>query len=379
MSSTGHAALIPQVDSLLLDDAGNPIGGVLDSGSLVEIDATVSGEGAAPTGTVTVRHFSSADCSGASTDGPTVPLATSSLPVFKTADVSNGAGWDSATAWNSNGVDYLDTNWFGGLFAGMDNAFFASSSMAWRFNGVPLRSGDTVTEAHLSLRIRKSRPNLMAEGAYTWKSVLAVDLHSGTDFEGETRAAFLARLNTWGATWEVPFSAGVPDPFGTSDGASYAPSPGVAGLAQSRIGDASWSPGESIVLGVLNHGTFGIAEAEVVDEPDYARLHIEWMTTEDVHSAGSGPLAPDAGVQSYQAHYNGDAAYSAADGSCMSLTVSPAGPSVGGIAEQPDLSALPAPVQVDARGRGAVWLLAGAAAMLAFAAAIAGWTAHRRG
>lgn len=377
MPATGHAAqLSPQVDSRLLDDAGNPIGGALGSGANVHVHATVSGTGAAPTGSVAFLHFATADCSGASTAGSNVALVTSTQPAFKTADVSNGAGWDSATAWNSNGIDHVGTNWFGGLFAGND-AGFGSSSMAWRFTGAPLRAGDTVTAAHLSLRIRKSRPNLESEEASTWKTVLAVDTRDGAGFEGETRAAFLARLNTWGATWEMPVSSDVPDPFGTNDGAGYAASPDVTPLVQSRIGDVSWVAGEGIVIGVLNHGTPGIAEAEVVDEPDYARLHIEWTTTEDVHSSDSGALTPDVGVQSYQAHYGGDAVYSVADGPCMSLTVSPPAPSVGGIAEQPDVSALPASAPPD--GRGEAWALAGVVAMMAAAAVIAGWAARRRG
>lgn len=336
-----RASLLPQVDSQLLDDTGNPIDGTLDSGLNVHIHATVSGSGAAPTSTVTFRHFATADCTGTPTGGPTAGLVTNTVPAIKAADLSNGSGWDSATAWNSNGMDYLGTNWAGGLFAGNDVGF-ASSSMAWRFNGASLRSDDLVTDAYLALRIRKSRPGLASEGPSTWKTVLAVDLHGGSNFEGETRAAFLARFY-WGGTWEVPLSPEVRDPFGTNDGANYGRSPDVTALVQNRIEDQSWAPGEGIVLGVLNHGTSGIAEAEVVDQPDNARLHIEWTTTEEVQSADSGALTPDLGVQSYQAHYDGDAVYSTAAGPCMSLAVSspaPNAPSVGGVAEQPDVATL---------------------------------------
>ena len=351
-----HASVVPQVDNQLLDSSGQPTGGTLEGPANVHVNATVTGAGAPPTGSITYRRFTTADCTGASFDGPTVELATQTVVIEEAADYLNASGWDSATAWSANGVDYVMSNWSGGLYAGNDNTIFSSSSMGWRFRGVPLRASDVVTRAYLSLRVRKSRPNLASEGASTWSTVLAVDKQDGSDFEGETRATFLARFATWGAFWQVPLSSAVADPFGTDDGASYAASPDITDLVESRVSNPSWTPGGSIALAVLNHGTFGVAEAEVTDEPGYARLHIEWTTTDDVRVADSGALTPVLGVQSYQAYYNGDANYSAAAGPCMTLTVllpEASVTSVGGSAAPPELAALPSSVGRRRHGGGA--------------------------
>jgi hypothetical protein len=369
-----RAVLFPRVESQLLDEAGDPIAGEVDSGEAIHVTATVTGAGAAPTGAVTYQHFAAAGCSGPSTEDAAALLVVTTQQVSKAIDISNGAGWDSATAWNSNGIDYLATNWGDALFAGNDVGF-GSSSMAWRFNGVPLRAGDTVTAAHLELRIRKSRPSIAAEEPSTWKTVLAADTRNGSDFAGETRSMFLARFDTWASFWDVPVSPTVVDPFGTDDGAEFAASPDVGYLVQSRIDHPSWAVGGSVAIGVLNHGTPGIAEAYVEDDPDNARLHVEWVTTEETASADSGPLRPRSGAQSYQAQYGGDGVYAAAAGPCMALTVAPPA-SVGGVAEQPDIRALPAHASGDQRRESA---LAGLASAVIGGACAWRWRRQRAG
>jgi hypothetical protein len=133
-----------------------------------------------------------------------------------------------------------------------------------------------------------------------------------------------------GARWEMPLSSAVLDPFGTNDGAAYAQGPDVAPLIVSRIGDPGWSAGGDVVVGIINNGTVGIAEAEVVDQPDYVRLHVEWSAPEAVGVGETPAFAPAAGVHSYRAHYGGDGAYAAADGPCMTLA---AAAPVGGVAQ----------------------------------------------
>ena len=231
---------VPFVASEILDASGATVTGTtLASGSTIHITARVGSSGAAPTGTVTFPHFASVDCTGLVTGDSPAPLETQSLVVPHIADISNAAGWDNATAWNANGTDQFDTNWFGSLFAGSDNGFFNSSSMAWRFTNVPVGSRDRIDSAYLSLRIQKSRPSLPSEQTQTWKAVLAADTQSGSDFQGETRTTFLQRFGLRGPLWETSLSPDVPDPFGTNDGALYASSPDFAGLIQARTADPS--------------------------------------------------------------------------------------------------------------------------------------------
>jgi len=333
----------PTVTSDVLDAGGTTVvtGTTIESGTGVRLRAQVEGAGTLPSGTVTFAEFGSSDCAGAATDDPPLTLGTVTQEEPRSADISNAAGWDSATAWISNGTDQFDTNWFGGLFTGNDNAFFGSSSMAWRFTSVPLKSGESIGAAYLSLRIRKSRPSLASEGTWTWLTYLATDTRDGSDFAGETRAAFLSRFNLRGANWQLPLSGAVSDPFGTNDGATYTASPDISALVAARIAAAGWTEGGDIVIGIINDATAGIAEAEVVDEPDYVRLHLEWTTLTEVQTAETSGFQPTVGMHSYRAHYSGDATYAAADGPCVSLNVVPstAPPSVGGVARPPEPTA----------------------------------------
>jgi hypothetical protein len=135
----GRASLaLPTVTSDMVDADGTSVAGAtVAAGTQVRAAATVAGAAGAPSGSVTFAEYDGSDCGGASTDAWTAALATALQPQSHTIDISNAGGWDSATAWNANGVDQFQTNWFGGLFAGTDNAFFSASSMAWRFAGLP--------------------------------------------------------------------------------------------------------------------------------------------------------------------------------------------------------------------------------------------------
>ena len=375
-------AQTPTVTSDIVDASGAPVtGGSVVAGTSVQLRATVGGAGSAPSGTVALSSFPSGDCSGTPSVGDPIPLATVQQAESLTADISNDSGWDSATTWIANGVDQFAQNWYGGLFAGNDNLFFGASSMGWRFTNLPLKPGDTVTNAYLSLRIWQSRPSLASEGTWTWKTVLATDTQSGADFEGETRPTFLSRFNARGAGWQKTFSADGtnPDPFGNNDGATYAASPSIADLVTARIANPGWTSGGAIVLGLLDDGTAGTAEADVDAQPDYARLHLEWTTTVAMQTATSALFQPPTGSHSYQAQYSGDADYAAAVGPCMSLNVTAAPPSVGGIATMPDLTS----GRRSTRSGNELLVLLGAtlAGSLFVIAAVAGWwvRSQRRG
>jgi hypothetical protein len=362
------ALAAPIVASELLDASGAIVtGGTVSAGTEVRVTATVASGGPPPSGDVTFDHYATDDCTGAA-DGTAVALATQSIPISQTVDIPNDAGWDSATVWIANGADQFATNWFGGLFTGNDNAFFSSSSMAWRFNAVPVAPGDTVDRAYLSLRIRQSRPSLPSEGTWTWKAIFAADTHDGAGFQGETRAALLARFNALGPTWEIPLNSSTVDAFGTGDGAYLAPGPDITTLIQARVDDLSWSSGDDVVVGLLNHGTAGIAEAQVVDDPGNVVLHVESTTIVDEQQAASGPLTPPAGAHAYRAHYNGDVNYSPVDGPCLPLEVTPV-PAVGGLAEAPDLPVLapPSTAASSARRRG-LTMISSSAALIAASA-----------
>lgn len=344
-AQTGPQA--PTVTTYITDTAGVTLSrSSVEVGVPVQLRAELGGAGPAPSGAVTFATYPSGDCSGEPDVGPSSAVSAVGRPEALTADISNASGWDAATTWVSNGADQLASNWYGGLFAGSDNAFFGASSMAWRFTDVPIKPGDIVTDASLSLRIRQSRPSLASEGTWTWQTVLATDTRSGADFEGETRATFLSRFNFRGADWQMALSADGtdPDPFGTNNGATFAASPAITDLVAARIADASWVVGGDLVVGILDNRTIGIAEASVDAQPDVARLHLEWTTTESVETAVSAPFLPKVGIDSYRAQYGGDSYYAPAGGPCTQLTVTTVGvpPSVGGVASAPVASAPPA-------------------------------------
>lgn len=332
-----HAGAAPAtVETEVLDSAGIVLtGAMVAAGQPVRLRAVVRGGEILPTGSATFAWYDNATCGGDSSDLGGAALTIGVQDIDESADVANTAGWDSATSWNANGVDQFATNWFGGLFAGNDNSFFTSSSMAWRFTSLALSRGDTVHRAYLLLRIRKTRPSLASEGTWTWKTVLATDTRSGADFAGETRLSFLARFNARGATWRVPLTPAVVDAFGTSNGAEYAQTADLGPLVQTRIADDTWTKGGAIAIGVLNDGTSGIAEAEVIDQPANAVLHIEWTHAQPVGIATSLVFTPSLGAHSYRARYTGDGTYAASGGPCMPLSVIP--PSVGGTAEMPEV------------------------------------------
>ncbi|MHB8516393.1 MAG: hypothetical protein ACYC9X_08720 [Dehalococcoidia bacterium] len=367
-----HAAAgtAPTIVSRLTDASRHEItGGEIASGAPLIVEATVGGSGGPPTGAIAVDRYDTGDCSGVPGGGDLAPLVTESLPTAHAADLSNAAGWDSATTWNSNGQDYIAADWAGSLFAGNDLAFFASSSMAWRFNAVPLSPGETVDRAYLSLRIRQSRPSIQSEPPATWTALIRADPYSGADFAGLSPADFQRRFASAGVLWELPFSSTVVDPFGTGDGATYASSPDIAALVNARIGDPAWAAGGSVVVGVLNNRTIGIAEAQVIALPDYARLHIEWTTYTQVQQAEYATVAAAPGVYSYRVRYTGDAVYAAAAGPCMPVTVTPADADADGYPDSEEIALGKDPrvycavMRADVNGDGAVNILdlAGAA------------------
>ncbi|MDE3094864.1 MAG: hypothetical protein KGK07_02550 [Chloroflexota bacterium] len=99
-------AIAPTIVSRLADASRHEItGGEIASGEALLVLATVGGSGAPSTGGVTVDRYDAADCSGPATSGASVPLTTQGVPAAHAADLSNAAGWDSATTWNSNSQD----------------------------------------------------------------------------------------------------------------------------------------------------------------------------------------------------------------------------------------------------------------------------------
>ncbi|MHB8684766.1 MAG: hypothetical protein ACYC9X_10645, partial [Dehalococcoidia bacterium] len=145
--------------------------------------------------------------------------------------------------------------------------------------------------------------------------------------------------------------------------------PDIAALVNARTGDPAWAAGGSVVVGVLNNRTIGIAEAQVIALPDYARLHIEWTTYTQVQQAEYATVAPAAGVYSYRVRYTGDAVYAAAAGPCMPVTVTPADTDADGYPDSEEIALGKDPrvycavMRADVNGDGAVNILdlAGAA------------------
>jgi hypothetical protein len=284
----------------------------------------VSGAPASPpAGNVDVTGFAAAGCTGPSSAlGPAMLLAVP-VDTAHSADIANDAGADSATTWVANGAGQLATNWAGSLFAGNDLANFASSSMGWVFRGVPLTAEDDISSTHLSLRIRKSRPSVPDEVAGTWTTRIAADTADGSGFDGLSRAAFLARFNSAAVGWQISFSYAERDPFSTNDGATWAASPDITRAIVSRVAGPAWVEGGAIAVGLLNAGTVGIAEAQVVDLPGNAVLNIEWTSHDTVQRALSPAWIASVGEFSYRAHYVGDGTYAPADSGCISLLVTP--------------------------------------------------------
>jgi hypothetical protein len=314
-----------QVTSVIADASGKPVmGATASGGAVLHVETTVNGGPASqPTGSVEATAYAAAGCAGMGTALGTTPLAPVTLDTSHAIDIANAAGADSATTWVANGAPQLATNWNGSLFAGNDLANFASSSMGWVFRGVPLARDDHIDRAYLSLRIRKSRPNLSSEAAGTWTTKIAADTSDASGFDGSSRAAFLGRFNSPATAWQIPFSASEPDPFGTNDGEAWAASPDITTAVAARLDGPTWGPGGGIAVGLLNAGTNAIAEAQVVDAPGSAVLHIEWTAHETVQRAISPGWTASAGEFSYRSHYGGDATYAAADGPCVALLITP--------------------------------------------------------
>ncbi len=165
-------------------------------------------------------------------------------------------------------------DWYGSLFTGNDNAFFASSSSGFRFTNVPLDPAYTVTRAALTL----GDGSIAFTSGGTWSTVLEGDAADGSDFSGLTRAAFLARFDGSPlVNWQVE-DIGATRP---------AESPDLASIINARIHDPGWQSGGAIVVGVLNNVTVGRAEVGIVKSAYSAVLHIEWSTG----AASSTPTA----------------------------------------------------------------------------------------
>ncbi|HYM14741.1 MAG TPA: hypothetical protein VEZ14_04220 [Dehalococcoidia bacterium] len=195
-----------------------------------------------------------------------------SIGTCASLDIASGLGWDSATAWISNGMPQIASDWYGSLFTGNDNAFFASSSAAFRFPGVGLTASDSVLRATLTL----DQGSIAYSTGGVWTMRLVGDSADGSNFSGLTRAAFLARFDASPAvSWQVAdISATRP-----------AQSPDIAALVNARLQDPAWQAGDAIVVGVLNDMTFGRAETGIVKSAHSAVLHIEWTD-------GAGTLPP---------------------------------------------------------------------------------------
>jgi hypothetical protein len=323
----------PQIHTLVVAEA-DP----MEDGDSVELRIVVIAEGPIPTGDATLTHYPSDECTGTPLSSTTGPLVAGVYSTSHEALLSNAAGWDSATTWISNNVHQFASNWHGSVFMGYDLAFFADQSSGWRFTGVPLRATDTVDEAHLSLRIRRTRPNISSETFGFWKTLVKVDRFDGSDFEGLDRTSFLQRFNSAGVPWAIDFQLEEPDPFGTGQGATYAAAPDISALIQQRIVHQSWQLGGDVAVGVINNGTQPIAEAAVLDEPDYARLFIRWTRHEDAGEVLMGPLILDEGPHSFRAAYSGDGAYAPAQGPCVTLTVLPRDTSRDGYSDNEKLA-----------------------------------------
>jgi hypothetical protein len=331
--AAAQSLLDPEIHTLVVA-ATDPI----EYGDSVELRTVVIAEGPVPTGESTLTHYPSSDCSGTPLGITTAPLVAGVYSTNHETLIANASGWDSATTWISNNVHQFATNWHGNVFMGYDLPFFADQSSGWRFTGLPLRASDTVDEAHLSLRIRRTRPNISSETFGFWKTLVKVDRFDGSDFEGLGRTSFLQRFNSAGVPWEVDFKLEEPDPFGTGQGATYATGPDISALIQQRIAHQGWQPGEDVAVGVLNNGTQPIAEAAVLDEPDYARLYLRWTRHEDVGEALTSAVSLDEGPHSFRAVYSGDATYTPAQGSCVAVTVHPRDTSRDGYSDNEKLA-----------------------------------------
>lgn len=189
-----------------------------------------------------------------------------------TFDLATGEGWDSATTWVSNGVPQIGSEWYGSLFTGNDNLFFASSSSAFRFANVPLGSDSILLRATLTL----DQGSIAYSTGGAWTMKILGDAHDGSDFQGLSRASLLARFDVSPTVrWQVAdISATRP-----------AESPDIAAVVAARINDPSWHAGDALVIGVLNDGTQGRAETGVVKSPHSAVLHVEWADS-------TGPIQP---------------------------------------------------------------------------------------
>jgi hypothetical protein len=329
-----RADLQPEIQTLVIAPTTAPI----EDGDTADLHTIVRGDGALPSGAVTLARFASSECTGDAATTLELPLVDGVVATSHESVISNNAGWDSATTWRSNNVGQYASNWHGSVFMGNDTSFFWNQSSGWRFTGLPLLATDSIDDAYLSLRIRKTRPNLNNENYGVWKTVVKVDRFDGSDFDGLDRPSFLQRFNSAAFPWQVDYHPDEPDPFGTGQGATFAVSPSFTPLVQQRIAHPDWQPGDAIAVGIINDGTEAIAEAALWDEPDHTRLHLRWTRHEQVAEATAGPLTMTEGEHSFRATYDGDAAYAAAAGPCVAVTVLPRDTSRDGYADNAKLA-----------------------------------------
>lgn len=315
----------PSVTVRLLDSAGADLSDNEPfANTSARAAATVASAAGVPAGTVTMLRYASAGCAGTPVIDAGLPLAPTTVDTQYETTLSNNAGWDSATAWISNGTPQFDTNWFGSLFMGTDNGFFSSSAAGLRFTGLPLRSGDTVNDARLMLRMRRSRPGTANENWGMWTTQMVVDSDGNGDFAGLTRASFFNRFDSDYVSWRVDYVFGQYDPFASGGGAVHIPSPQIASLVDARISSPTWAEGASIAFGIINQASVPIAEAQLIDVPDEARLYIAWTRHTPAGAAAAPSFALQPGAVSLRAQYSGDAANSAATSACLDVAVSPA-------------------------------------------------------